>query len=258
MNKNEKLCEDIIKENFFGLSFTGQIKIFNFCSEILENYGSEDDYRYFNSIFSKYIKVISKFCEFKSNFSLCDLETVKKLRKRVDLIKSKINIDDQFKDQNEDCYIECCEDIQMYYPNSISDSFVDKSINELYSRSRGYLVVKCLELADYYSKINDMDFLGRLRLCNGNRDLFNSDVKRISKDFYSLYYSMNTVERMVYIWHLSFYNSLFIDDKHEYDDATDFINCFSQEKNFVGVIDSEHIRPGANRKALAKYFKLTD
>ncbi len=258
MDNNKKLCEDIIIENFFGLSYTGQIKFFNFCSEILENYGTEDDYKYFNDVFSKYIKVISKFCEFKTNFSSYDVETINKLRKRVDLIKSNINLDDQFKNQNDDYYIDCYEDIQMYYPNSFSDSFVDNSINELYSRSRGYLVLKSLKLADYYSKIKDMDFLSRLRLCNGNRDLFNPDMKKISKDFYSLYYSMDTVERMVYIWHLSFYDSLFIDDKYEYDDAMEFVNCFSKEKNFVPVLARDYIRPGANIKVLSKYFKLDD
>lgn len=256
MDKFNKLPEEVIRDDFFGLSYTSQIKIFNFYLEILSNYGDIDDYKYFRDVFLKYMKLISRFCEFKSRFSEYDNETIKMVRDRINFLRSKITPDNKVK-IDDDFFVDSCEDIQMYYPNTITDSFVDEYIYNAYSYSRKKSVEICLDFANHYSKIKELDFQERFRLCNGNKDLFNPEIKKLSNDFYSLYYSMGTIERMTYIWHLSFYDSLYIDKNYGYDETLEYINIFSDEKIFVRLIDSDYIRPTTNRKALSKYFKIT-
>ena len=103
-----------------------------------------------------------------------------------------------------------------------------------------------------------MNFKQLLALCNGNCDLFNGEVKALSKDFYSLYLSMDVVQRMSYIWCLSHLTPFVKYDFLSY--VTDPMHkCFSHddefiEPDFIDVVDDDHTLK--YKKRLSKYFKM--
>lgn len=65
MEKMVQSAEDSIKFNFFGLDYSSQIKIMNLYLERLDDV---NDVKRFKEIFGRYIVIINKFIEFKSNF----------------------------------------------------------------------------------------------------------------------------------------------------------------------------------------------
>lgn len=229
MESIKSISSDIVKENYFGLSYSSQIKIFDLYSDYLV---LPSDLYFFKNVFHKYISIIKKFVEFKTNFSKYDDMQRKELRKIISKCKGKINPNNQINYDVEQSYI--CQ--------SLDDDVIEKYINEFFSYSKKNEVA--LELATYYSDLIDYSFHDFLKLCESNKDMFNNEIRKISDDFYSLYLIMNTVDRMKYIWHLSNFNS-------EIDN--DLSKGFSDDSKYlkpVSSVDDERT------KKLSKYFKM--
>lgn len=252
--ENKILTDDYIRDNFFGLSFSRQFKLLDICSNDLKD---TDYYDYFNVVFSKYTSVISKLKDFKENFCKYDDSGRANLREIILNCRERVTPGNRVSVNRNKFFLECDSDLydSLYYASKIDDSAVDKYIYDSYSYDKERRVQLAFNLAYNYSCIRDMNFKQLLNLCGSNSDFFNGEVKSLSKDFYSLYLSMDTVQKMTYIWYMSHLNPCVNSDELEIGDY----------KGFSG--DSEFVNPGVinNKKYLieknlydkfSKKFKL--
>lgn len=189
------LPEDIIKCNFFRLSFSRQLRIYELY---LNDMKETRYYGYFKKLFEKYIDIVSKFDVLKSDFFDYDDSDRKVLRHILNKYRSKINPHNKLNLSNSIVFDSC----------SIDDSFVDKYIRDSFSYDKQRRIQIVLEFIACYSQIDKYSFEQLLFLCDGNRDSFNHEVRVLDSNFYSLYLCMNTVDRMKYIWYLSHFSEM--------------------------------------------------
>ena len=236
----EKVSENFVKENFFGLSYAGQVKIYNLYL---------DDFRGVKDLFEKYISVIEKFIEFKSSFCSFDSDKRSELRKVI----SRCEKFNGFIDVNDLSY---SDDLRcsLVSPKKIDDCFVDKYIYDWFSCSIERRMEIVDEFINYYSLISDFDFNQILSLCFSNKDFFNREIKQLSYDFYSLYLCMDVVNRMMCIWHLSY--SSYMDDGLKKDERVRLKKMFYDDNEFVTPMQSSGEITLDKRKKLSKYFKM--
>lgn len=234
------MVEDVIKFNFFGLSFSRQKQILDmYLNDVnIEDYNGEYD-----KIFEKYMIVARRFSEFNEHFSAFDDEDRKKMRELIEKCRIKINPNNEIR-LNEDC---------QYSSNRVSDKFVDKYIHDSFS----YKKVKRIDIASdffqFYSEIEDYSFDEILGLFSSNKDFFNSEVKKISSEFYSLYLVMNTVDRMKYIWYLS--NFQIFSSEITNGGELDIYDIFKGDNEFIKPIHQGSKEKMEKSSVLSKYFK---
>jgi len=250
--ENMILTDDYIRDNFFGLSFSRQLRLLDICSNDLK----DTDYcDYFNGVFSKYSSIISKLSEFKYNFCKYDDSGRNDLRRIISSCREKVTPRNNVYINNDKFFLDCNIDLydSLYSASKIDDSAVDKYIYDSYSYDKERRVQLAFNLAYNYSCIRDMNFKQLLNLCGSNSEFFNGEIKMLSKDFYSLFLYMDTVQRMTYIWYMSHLSPNVNSDE------------FDNYKDFIG--DSEFVNPGVidNKKYLieknlydkfSKKFKL--
>lgn len=239
MEKMVQSAEDSIKFNFFGLDYSSQIKIMNLYLERLDDV---NDVKRFKEIFGRYIVIINKFIEFKSNFYGYDECDKKELRNIVSSCRQKIKHDNGF-----DCVLK-----NSY--QKFNNDFVNEYIRDSYSYSKDKMKGIVLDFLDCYSFISRWNFDFLLMLCDEHRDFFNSEIKKISHEFYSSYLSMDVVSRMKYIWYLSHYDLLNKCDESIQKENSENIKCFSNDEKFIDPV-KESFKPH-NIKVLLKYFKV--
>ena len=91
MEKNKYLPEDIIKCNFFRLSLSSQIKIYEMYLNDLKNFEDTRYYDFFKEMFKKYISIVRKFNSFKSDFSSYTNDDKNDLRYLINKCRNRIN-----------------------------------------------------------------------------------------------------------------------------------------------------------------------
>ena len=241
------LTDDYVRDNFFGLSFSRQLKLLEICSNDLKD---TDYYDYFNGVFNKYSSVILKLEDFKENFCKFDDSGRANLREIIINCRERVNSSNRFNMNRNKFFLECSSDLydSLYYASKIDDFALDKYIYDSFSYDKERRVQLAFNLAYNYSCIRDMNFKQLLNLCGSNSGFFNGEVKSLSKDFYSLYLSLDTVQKMTYIWYMSHLNPCVNSDELEIGDY----------KGFSG--DSEFVNPGVfnNKKHLIKNKNLYD
>lgn len=223
----EQLPENIIKENFFGLSYSRQLKILDLYLIELKGTPKYDELK---KTFIKYATIIKKFDEFKTIFPEYNDEERKNLREIIKKSEQKIKNNKQFLNNKE---LETEEKLykSLYSPKRIEDSFVDKYINDSYSYRKERKKEIALELLDYYKCIKKIKFNQTLKLCEGNKNLFDNEIRLLSKDLYSKYIFMDTIEKMLYIWYISHYN-LQTDKQTSGIQQQEYIELFSENEDF--------------------------
>jgi hypothetical protein len=90
-------------------------------------------------------------------------------------------------------------------------------------------------------------------LFSSNKDFFNSEVKKISSEFYSLYLVMNTVDRMKYIWYLS--NFQIFSSEITNGGELDIYDIFKGDDEFIKPIHQGSKEKMEKSSVLSKYFK---
>jgi len=240
LEKSCNLPEDIIKCNYFKLSLSGQMKIYYLYLNDLKD---TMYYSYFKSVFSKYIKVVSKFSKFKDDYSSYTSEDKKNSRFLIGKCRKKINPNNKVN----------CDDVNYYLYDSklIEDSFVDNYIYDYFSYSKRKKLKIALEFISCYYGIINYDFEQILGLFSSNKDSFNQEIRNLSGEFYSLYLLMNTTDRMKYIWYLS--NIDIIDNC---DEEADISNVFKNDKKFIKPLHYGSKQLSGRYKILCKYFKM--
>lgn len=254
MEELVQLPEDEIKFNFFGLSYISQINILDIYLKEIEDTNRAE----FDNVFEKYRNIINKFIEFKSHFYKYDDSDKDKLRGIISKCRNKINPNNHIKYGDFDCFINCDDTLyaSLYYPKEIDNDFVNKYIYDSFSYSRERRKQIVLELLDYYSQISNLNFDQLFMLCNGNKDMFNREIKLLSNDFYSLYLLMDTSSRMKYIWYLSYYNLFNKCDEAIKQANRKNIECFSDDNRFINPFKESSLNTCGNIKVLSKYFKM--
>lgn len=234
------MSENIIKMNFFGLSFSRQIQVLDLY---LNDMKMTEYYDECAKTFEKYMLVVKKFSDFRDSFKVYSDDDRKRMRELIDKCRVKINPNNEIK-LNDDC---------QYGSNSVSDQFVDKYIHDSFS----YNKVKRIEIAsdffDYYSDISTYNFDDILGLFNGNREFFNSEIKKISGEFYSLYLLMNTIDRMKYIWYLCHFQEF--TSEHVFDNEVDMYGIFNGDCQFIKPLHQGSKENMEKSSVLSKYFK---
>jgi len=246
------LSNDYIRSNFFGLSYVGQIKLFKLYMSDL----NDDEVCFFNNVFGKYISIIEKFVEFKSLFFSYDNEVKSDLRKIVYNNKLRTNLNNNNIGLDNNYYIDCDEMLNnsLYFPELILDYDVEKYIYDFFSFSKQKRAKIALDLANYYSIIKDFNFKQLLSLCESNKDFFNNEIRKLSKDFYSLYLSLNTIKRMTFIWCLSYFNTCEVDDIRR--ETNECLKRFSGDREFVNPSWVNNKKIFEKKKILYKYFTI--
>ena len=138
--------------------------------------------------------------------------------------------------------------------DKVNDIFVDKYVYDSFSYSKDRRVGIAFEFFNYYSKIINYDFNQVLGLFESNKDFFNQEIKKISVEFYSLYLSMSTVDRMKYIWYLSNFNVF--TSEHANDGEFDIYDVFSSDSNFIKPLHMGSKESLGTSKKLSKYFNV--
>lgn len=234
------MSENEVKINFFGLSYSSQIKILELYLNDIKMFDSSD----YEKIFEKYLIVIKKFYDFKGRFKLFSDDDRKRMRMLIYKCRSKINpnnvieIDDLY-----NCHFSCI----------IDDSVIDKYIYDFFSYSCEERFMIASDFFDYYSDIADYNFGEILGLFDYNRDFFNNEIRKISGDFYSLYLFMNTVDRMKYIWYLC--NFDVFTSEHVVDNI-DMYHIFESDRVFINPLHLGSKEVLGSSKKLSKYFKV--
>lgn len=235
MEKMVQSAEDSIKFNFFGLDYSSQIKIMNLYLERLDDV---NDVKRFKEIFGEYIVIINKFIDFKSKFYMYDNSYKNGMREMISSCRKKIN-----HDIGSDCVLK-----NSY--QKFDNDFVKEYIRDSYSYSKDKMKGIVLDFLDCYSFISRWDFDFLLMLCGEHRDFFNSEIKSISNDFYSLYLSMDVVSRMKYIWYLCQYEPFELRNRQA------LSKYFKIESSHEENVGSKNDKFGNGKsKTLSKYFK---
>ena len=233
--------EDIIKFNFFGLSFSRQEQIIDmYLNDVdLVDYDGEYD-----KIFEKYLIVARKFSEFSNHFGAFGDEDRKKMRELIEKCRSKINPNNEIR-VNEDC---------QYTSNHISDKFVDQYISDSFYNKKSKRIAIASDFFDFYSDIENYSFDEILGLFNSKKDFFNDEIRKISIEFYSLYLLMNTVDRMKYIWYLSNFQVFTSEDV--VGGELDMFDVFKGDSKFIKPIHQGSKENVEKSNVLSKYFKM--
>lgn len=231
------LPEDIIKCNFFRLSLSSQIKIYEMY---LNDLKGTRYYDFFKKLFKKYIVIVKKFDSFKSDYFSYTNDHKADLRYLISKCRYRIN-------PNNNIAVDSYSNKYQSDVVELSNSFVDKYIYDSFSYDKFKRRRIVLEFIACYSDIYKYDFEKLLHLFSFNRDMFNNEIRNLDSNFYSLYLCMDTVDRMKYIWYLSNRNySLSLDD---------VISDFKCDNNFVKPI--QKVKFDSNKLSiLSQYFKM--
>lgn len=235
------MCADEIKNNFFCLSFSRQIKILDLYLNDIKMIDSPGKY---DKIFEKYLLVVKKFYEFKDCFKLLSDDDRKKMRSVICKCRSKINPNN---------FIEITDSYNCNY-DSIDDSVVDKYIYDSFSYSKSERIMIASDFFDYHSDIVDYNFDEILGLFDFSRDFFNNEIRKISGEFYSLYLLMGTVDRMKYIWYLCHFDVF--SSEHALEDNLDMYHVFETDRVFIKPLHLGSKEVIGSSKKLSKYFKI--
>lgn len=243
--------ENIIKYNFFGLSYSRQIMILDSYLSDLRLTDSCDDYK---KVFRKYMLVSKKFNDFKDSFGSYTDEDRRKMRELINYCRTKINPNNE---------VRVDENASYYNALSINDYRVDEYIRDIYYSKN---VIERIGIVDgffsYYNEIVDYGFDEILSLFRCKKDFFNSEIKKIDNEFYSLYIRLNTVDRMKYIWHLAHFD-VFTSENYN-DGILDMYDDFRNDDTFIKPLHRgsrvsklvSEPKDKVNRIGLSKYFKI--
>ena len=233
--------EDVVKFNFYGLSFSRQEQILDLY---LKDIDSVDYDRVYDRIFKKYMIVARKFSEFSDHFSTFSDEDRKKMRKLIEKCRSRINPNNE---------IRVNEDYQ-YTSNRISDKFVEQYIYNFFSYKKSKRIAIAFDFFDFYFDVESYNFDEILGLFNSKKDFFNDEIKKISIEFYSFYLLMDTVDRMKYIWYLS--NFQIFTSEDVIDGEFDMYDVFKDDSEFIKPLHQGSKENVEKSNVLSKYFKI--
>ena len=250
MSSEHSYKESYIKFNFLGLSYPKKVEVLDSYLSDLNNLDVSYEYK---NVFNKYMIVAKKLHEFKHNFDKFNDDDRKKMRELIERCRTKINPNNGIRSY----------EINSYYNSlDVKDEVVDDYIrNTYYTYDVGRRMSIADDLFTYYGELVDFKFDEILGLFRCHKDTFNSEVKKIDRDFYSLYIRLNTVDRMKYIWHLAHFDMFSSADYDEEMDET--YGVFKKDNTYVETLNQGNYVPSKVKQLspgryaeLCKRFKM--